>query len=90
LEVVTVTQRGSNKIVNLALHTEKYVTVAQLAAYWQVSPKQIYKQIDAGTLPALRLGPRLYRIRTTAALDFERAAQMMPPDRADASKTSKK
>lgn len=79
---------GSRKIVSLAQHPEKYVTVAQLAAYWQVSPKQIYKQIEAGTLEALRLGPRLYRIRTSVALEFERAAQMTPSSAAGASSSS--
>jgi len=61
---------------DLASHTEPYVTVAELAEYWLVGRKQIYKQIDAGTLPAIRLGPRLLRIRTADALEFERRANM--------------
>jgi excisionase family DNA binding protein len=68
-----------SKVTNLARHEDKYVTVAQLAEYWQVSRKQIYKHIDAGTLEAVRLGPRLYRIRTVAALVFEERAQMRRP-----------
>ena len=64
------------RIVNLATHTEKYVSVGQLAEYWQVSRKQIYKQIDAGTLEAIRLGERLYRIRTSTAFEFEKRANM--------------
>ena len=64
------------RIVSLATHTEKYVSVGQLAEYWQVSRKQIYKQIDAGTLEAIRLGERLYRIRTSAAYEFEKRAHM--------------
>jgi excisionase family DNA binding protein len=64
------------RIVNLATHSEKYVSVSQLADYWQVSRKQIYKQIDAGTLEAIRLGERLYRIRTSTALEFEKRAHM--------------
>jgi excisionase family DNA binding protein len=44
-----------------------------------VHRKQIYKQIEAGTLPAIRLGPRLWRIRTADALEFERRAHMQPP-----------
>ncbi len=64
------------RIVNLATHPEKYVSVSQLADYWQVSRKQIYKQIDAGTLEAIRLGERLYRIRTITALEFEKRAHM--------------
>ena len=66
------------KITNLGQHKDKYVTVSQLADYWQVSRKQIYKHIDAGTLEAIRLGPRLYRIRTSVALRFEETAHMRP------------
>ena len=51
-------------------------TFNELADYWLVSRKQIYKQIDAGTLHAIRLGPRLLRIQTREALKFEREAKM--------------
>ena len=68
------------RVHELVSHPEPYVTVAELAEYWLVGRKQIYKQIDAGTLPAIRLGPRLLRIRTADALAFERSANM----RADA------
>lgn len=61
---------------DLQSHLEPYVTVAELAEYWLVGRKQIYKQIDAGTLPAIRLGPRLLRIRTSDARAFERSANM--------------
>ena len=64
---------------DLQLHSEPYVTVAELADYWLVGRKQIYKQIDAGTLPAIRLGPRLLRIRTSDARAFERSANMRAP-----------
>ena len=63
-------------VKDLQSHPEPYVTVADLADYWLVGRKQIYKQIDAGTLPALRLGPRLLRIRTADARTFERSANM--------------
>ena len=66
---------------DLQSHKEPYVTVAELADYWLVSRKQIYKQIEAGVLPAIRLGPRLLRIRTADALEFERVANMNPPVR---------
>ena len=66
------------KIASLTRYKDRYVTVAQLAEYWQVSRKQIYKQIDAGLLKAIRLGPRLYRIQTADALEFEERAQMRP------------
>ncbi len=71
------------RLHDLASHSERYVTVSQLAEYWLVGRKQIYKQIDAGTLKAIRLGPRLLRIRTADALDFERRANMRPADRHD-------
>ena len=64
------------RVHHLQTHPEPYVTVAELAEYWLVGRKQIYKQIDAGTLPAIRLGPRLLRIRTADALAFERSANM--------------
>ena len=67
------------RLKDLQLHPEPYVTVAELAEYWLVGRKQIYKQIDAGTLPAIRLGPRLLRIRTADAREFERRANMRPP-----------
>jgi excisionase family DNA binding protein len=57
------------------------VTVGELAEYWLVSRKQIYKQIDAGTLRAIKLGPRLLRISTREAVSFERRANMHPPAR---------
>jgi excisionase family DNA binding protein len=66
------------RLHDLQSHSEPYVTVAELAEYWLVGRKQIYKQIDAGVLPAIRLGPRLLRIRTADALEFERSANMRP------------
>ena len=67
------------RLQDLRSHPEPYVTVAELAEYWLVGRKQIYKQIDAGTLPAIRLGPRILRIRTADALKFERLANMQKP-----------
>jgi excisionase family DNA binding protein len=64
------------RVRDLKTHPEPYVTVAELAEYWLVGRKQIYKQIDAGTLRALKLGPRLMRIRTSDAIEFERSANM--------------
>jgi len=69
------------RLQDLQSHPDPYVTVAELAEYWLVGRKQIYKQIDAGTLPAIRLGPRLLRIRTADALEFERRANMRPDPR---------
>ena len=67
------------RLQNLRSHREVYVTIGELAEYWLISRKQIYKQIDAGTLPAIRLGPRLLRIRTSDAIEFEQRAKMRSP-----------
>jgi len=65
-------------IQDLTTHPRPYVTVGELAVYWGIGRKQIYKQLEAGTLEAIRLGPRLYRIRTSVAIAFERAAKIKP------------
>jgi excisionase family DNA binding protein len=74
---------GRTTIRQLATHGEPYVTVGELAEYWAVNRKQIYKHIEAGTLKAIRLGPRLLRIRTSEAQDFERRAKMTPANESD-------
>jgi excisionase family DNA binding protein len=71
---------GVRKIRSLADHPEPYVTTSDLAEYWVVSRKLIYKQIEAGTLKAIRLGPRLMRISTRDAIEFEKLAKMTPPN----------
>jgi len=71
------------RIQNLTSHAASYVTVSELAEYWLVSRKMIYKQIEAGTLHTIKLGPRLLRIRTTEAADFERRAGMYRPTLSD-------
>lgn len=63
-------------ISNLQNHPAAFVTASDLAAYWGVSRKHVYKQIEAGTLEALRLGPRSLRIRTADAIHFEYLAKM--------------
>lgn len=68
-------------IQDLASHHARYVTVAELAEYWAVSRRQIYKRIESGTLDAIRLGFRLYRVRTEAALAFERRATVSSTNR---------
>jgi excisionase family DNA binding protein len=67
-------QNQAKQLQDLASHLATYVTVNELAEYWMISRKQIYKQIEMGYLPAIRLGPRLLRIRTIDALQFERSA----------------
>src|SRR5258705_13659616 len=66
------------RIVRLQTHPDPYVTTTDLADYWGVSRKQIYKQIDAGTLTALRLGPHILRLHTAEAIRFEHNAKMSP------------
>jgi excisionase family DNA binding protein len=63
-------------ILDLANHPADYVTVAELAEYWAVSRQQVHKRIESGSLPAIRLGSRLYRVRTQAAIEFERRASV--------------
>jgi excisionase family DNA binding protein len=69
-------QIAGRRIRTLQDHPSAYVTTSELADYWMVGRKQIYKQIEAGTLKAIRLGPRLLRISTAEALAFEVAAKM--------------
>lgn len=59
-------------IENLSTHGAAFVTVHELATYWDVSRRQVYKHIETGTLRAMRLGLRCYRIPTRAAIEFER------------------
>ena len=63
-------------IRDLASHQARYVTIAELAEYWGVSRQQIYKRIDSGALEAIQLGSRRVRVRTTAALEYERNARV--------------
>lgn len=72
-------KKGPKKgIERLQEHPEPYVTVSELSEYWQVSRKLIYKQMEAGMLTAIRLGPRLLRIKTADAIEFESRAKMPP------------
>jgi excisionase family DNA binding protein len=73
-------EKKRTHLEDLETHTEAYVTIGELARYWHVSRQQIYKQIEAGTLPAIRLGPRLLRVATAEALKFERHAHMRVAD----------
>ena len=70
-------------IRDLASHQARYVTIAELAEYWGVSRQQIYKRIDSGALEAIQLGSRLVRVRTMAALEYERNARVSSTARAN-------
>ena len=69
-------QNGGPRVRDLASHVAPYLTVGELARYWLVSRRQIYKQIEEGKLPAIRLGPRSLRIRTSDAIQFERRSSL--------------
>jgi excisionase family DNA binding protein len=66
-------------INDLSTHPRPYVSIRELADYWGLTRYELYKQIDAGTLSAVRLGPRLYRIRTSDAVRFADAARIDEP-----------
>ena len=68
-------------IRDLVSHQARYVTIAELAEYWGVSRQQIYKRIDSGALEAIQLGSRLVRVRTAAALEYERNARVSSTSR---------
>ena len=57
---------------DLNTHASSYVTVTELAEYWEVTRQLVYKHIQSGLLPAMRLGPRCVRVRTHDAREFER------------------
>jgi excisionase family DNA binding protein len=67
-------------IKNLADQTFPYLTLTELATYWGVSRKLLYKQIHAGTLHAIRLGPRLLRVSVKEAARFEADARLRPAE----------
>ena len=47
------------------------ITVEQAAAYLQVAPVTVYRMLDAGKLPAAKVG-RMWRIRKTDVDKFIR------------------
>jgi excisionase family DNA binding protein len=55
-----------------------WVTVSQLSHRWQLARKTIYKLIDAKSLPAWKVGSRLYRVAVDDVLRFE-AQKRRPP-----------
>lgn len=76
-------------IRDLASHPARYVTIAELAEYWGVSRQQIYKRIESGGLEAIQLGSRLVRVRTSAALEYERSARVGAAGRGDEGEASR-
>ena len=45
------------KVDDLRAHSGEFVTVSELAHYWHVSERTIYRHIFKGALPAIRIGP---------------------------------
>jgi excisionase family DNA binding protein len=64
-------------ILDLATHPSAYVSIGELADYWMVSRRYLYKQVRAGTLDAIQIGPRSCRISRGAALEFERRPKVL-------------
>jgi len=48
--------RRRTEIVDLSTHPERFVTVADLAAYWCVSADTVYRDIAKGALRVYRVG----------------------------------
>lgn len=70
-----------SKIMDLSTHGERHVTVAELASYWGVSERTIYRDIDKGALPVMRVGSGgTIRITIEAARQYGRPADA-PTDR---------
>jgi excisionase family DNA binding protein len=61
-------------IKSLQDHETAYVTLPELAEYWGIGRKSVYRQVHEGALRAVRLGPRLVRVTVEEARRFERNA----------------
>ena len=60
-------------IIDLRTHPAPYVTVAELAAYWGVSERTIYRDLDKGALRFVRVGSSgIIRIPIAAARGYGR------------------
>lgn len=57
-------------IDDLSTHRQPFVTVSELAAYWRVSERTVYRDIDKGALPVCRLPGGLIRIPIAVAQQY--------------------
>jgi len=55
-----------------------WFTILQLCRRWQLGRKTVYKFIDAGILPAWKVGSHLYRVSVADVLRFE-SRNRLPP-----------
>jgi excisionase family DNA binding protein len=67
-------------LTDLVAYAGAFLTAGQLADYWGVSRKHILKLIETGCLESIRLGPKTYRIRVHAVIEFERQNQRRVTD----------
>lgn len=67
--------------IDLRTHASAYVTVGELAEYWAVSRRHIYRRIRSGELLALKFGPRLWRVSTESARRLERTSVLVAAHR---------
>jgi excisionase family DNA binding protein len=59
-------------VVDIETHSEPSVSVGELARYWHVSTRTIYRDIFKGALPAFRLPGGTMRVKTTDARTYGR------------------
>ena len=69
-------QMPDSRILDLATHPLPYLRLGALARYWGVSRARLLARIKAGALPAVRLGPRLWRVPVEAARLYERQVRV--------------
>ena len=62
----------THDIHDLITHPTPYLRLGALARYWGISRSRVLVRIKTGALPAVRLGPRLWRVPVEAARAYER------------------
>lgn len=72
------------RLRDLASYDQPFVTPDGLADYFGVSRRYIRKEIEAGHLQAVRLGPRSLRVPIEEAVSFERRSRFLPDGPRDA------
>jgi hypothetical protein len=67
-------------ILDLAVHPFAYVTIAELCDYWRLSREHVLAHVAAGHFETIELGPGIYRVRASTALEFERQRVVARPE----------